>query len=1165
VDYGIYPDKESIPLEKLKHLDAQRRVIRRDLDAAISKERKAGLSHSDAITHYVKEVSFTYLNRLAALRTLEVRKIIPEVLVKKREFGAKSYGHRNWVEVLGELCAGEPDEGLSSFLSAIFDEISEEIKILFDTTNEYSLLFPSHVALSQVIQFLVDGIEEEVWKEDEIIGWIYQYFIEKEKDDIFEKLFKEKKKIAGKDIAVVTQLFTPKWIVEWIVDNSLGVLWQEMKAGKRSKKLVSEIRLLDPACGSGHFMLTAFDYFKRMYEEEGVIPSQEIPLAILKNNLFGIDIDLRAIQLSALSLYVKVKTIDKNLSVRDINLVCADAILLNGEKRKELLRKAYQNKALREVIDNIWSCLQNIHEYGSLLRVEKEIHSIIELKTTSIPQSQRVLVGWDSLETDILKLLREIAKESLVTDDVAGKMFASEAEKGLHLLDYFMQQYDVVVTNPPYMGNRGMNDALKTFLATFYPDSNLDLYSAFIERCLDFATQGGLVGMVTQQTFMFISSYANLRKLILRQCKIRSLIHIGTHAFEEIKGEKVSNSMFIFEKTAFSEASNENIGLFVRVVKDKNKEKSMFEAMKAGEVNKVFYVNQAEFQNIQGYPFIYWMPVSLRRAFATEPPLEKFADIKTGMNTGDNERFVRFWWEVGSSVKKWVPYVKGAGFSSYFADIPNVLDWNEDEIRKVPGSAIRNKGYYFEEGLTFTLVSTGGFSCRYLPSCCIFDMGSPGIFPTKISMFYLLGLLNSRVCRFLLKALNPTINVQVGDICRIPIKQPKSNEASCIETYAKECVEIVRKKVNSSELSKEYKGPFAIGSANELSIADTYRLRAENQELLEVLLDNYKRIIDREVSALYALSRADEELITQELGESPIQFPVLSAHASLLHIFPKELIRNVILSGQDAISEQELIRKVRNLYLNERLSITQISQKLGVHSYSVYLAKLALKTNRQTDLQEFCDEILSYFMASIFGRFELPGISKDSNGIAPRDPLFADDILLGLRHCFEIVFGEKHAFAKEKEIEEILGKKIEDWLVTEFYEGHYRKYRKRPIIWHLKSEKGFFHCFIYYHKLTTQTLHTIIGVYLPKKLDYIHERLRKVSEELTNAQRNFDKQNERNLRTLMATIQEELEDIEQFDRDLKQIIESGYKPDFDLGVYANLKPLEKLLPIKVDK
>ena len=373
------------------------------------------------------------------------------------------------------------------------------------------------------------------------------------------------------------------------------------------------------------------------------------------------------------------------------------------------------------------------------------------------------------------------------------------------------------------------------------------------------------------------------------------------------------------------------------------------------------------------------------------------------------------------------------------------------------------------------------------------------------------------------------------------------------------------RELNSSELNKEYQGPFASGHSNELSIADICRLRLENQEFSEVLFESYKHMIDQQVSALYALSQTDEELITQELGESSMNFPVLSAHASQLDVFPKALISSMVQSGQDTFSEQELIQKVRNLYLNDGLSITEISRKLGVHPYSVYLAKLTLKDSRPIDLSDYCGEILSYFINAIFGRLKLSGQKEDSNGIAPFDPLFSDDILTGLRHCFELVFGENKAFLREKEVEETLGKKIESWLVTDFYRGHYRLYRKRPIIWHIKSEKGFFHCFLYYHKLTSQTLPTIVGVYLPRKLDYIRERLKKASEDLTKSQKTFDKQNERNLRSLMETIQLELEDVEQFDRDLRGIIESGYKPDLDKGVYANLAPLGKIIPFEVER
>ncbi|QNU37131.1 hypothetical protein IC801_15125 [Geobacillus sp. 44B] len=344
---------------------------------------KGGLSEKEALISYIREVTYTYLNRLAALRVMEVRGLIEEVLIQRDEYGNRSYGHRNFFEVAREFCKSQSDEGLSYFISLIFNEISSDIGLLFNTDDEYSIISPSNQALVEVIRLLTTEIDEDSWHQDEIIGWIYQYFNEEEKKEAFRKVNKEKKRFTVIDIPAATQLFTPDWMVEWIVNNSLGKLREEIINGEREYKKLEDIKLLDPACGSGHFLVKAYDLFYQYYVEDGY-PKEKIPFLILRHNLHGIDIDARAIQLTALILYIKVRTSLKNIGINEltenitVNLVCADAVLLNGERLAKMKKQFENNPTVLKMIEIIYDEFTNTRLKGSLIQPEKRLIPLIE-------------------------------------------------------------------------------------------------------------------------------------------------------------------------------------------------------------------------------------------------------------------------------------------------------------------------------------------------------------------------------------------------------------------------------------------------------------------------------------------------------------------------------------------------------------------------------------------------------------------------------------------------------------------------------------------------------------------------------------------------------------------------------------------------------------------
>ena len=821
---GIYPDKEwkdgrSLPhLKTKKQLDNRRRVA-----AFIRREEKIGIDRKTATKEFIKEVSYTWINRLLGLKCMECRGLIEEMITTRPEFGDRSRYHRNFRENHPDL-AVQPDDGLIPCLFSAFKEVTEEIKVLFDPENEYSLVVPRYPFLKKAIQEINDDLDYDTYREDEFLGWVYQYFNSREKDRVFEEVRTKKKKIAGSDIINVTQLYTEKYMVRFLVENSLGAMWMEMYPDShlcerweyfvrdpnnsiREPKPVKEITFLDPACGSGHFLLYAFDLYYDMYLEEGIISEDQVPEFILRHNLHGIDIDLRAIQLSALGLFMKAKSMQPDMKVQHMNLVSADAIMLDSEILEEFLEEFRDDSTAQELIETIWQGLENVRELGSLLKVEEQIDGVIERQKSwgsqkSLDARDWKEKGWEHWKLDLLAKLKGYYEKAAQTFDINKQMFANEACKGVQLLDLLEQRYDVVATNPPYCGKTNIGKNISDFLDEHYPKSKYDLYSAFLERCTNFNIDSGFSSMICQNTFMFTSHFNSFRIFLAENTWIRTFAHLGPGAFVDIGGEVVNSIMIIANKNRNNKQNIEKIGVFIRCIENNNKSECL------QNKNKILYHRRlSHFSIIPGMPFSYWASDNIFSIFKGNRLLEdsenkSFVKIRGGMSTSNNDKFLRLFWEVPYNKidNEFKDFLMGEGGPKWYSSNNTVINWKNDgeDVKKYAKSlygtetrTIKNQQFFFKEGLSYNPISASGIRVRYVAKGAIYSNASNGIFINdQIDKEFIMAFLNSKMANYLLKMINPSLNANPGDVKRIPFKPPNMETEKIVLKIANCCINI---------------------------------------------------------------------------------------------------------------------------------------------------------------------------------------------------------------------------------------------------------------------------------------------------------------------------------------------------------------------------------------
>jgi hypothetical protein len=547
-------------------------VVRREVEGGATKEQ--------AFQAYVRDSAFTFLNRLVGLRCLEERRLLlvdgqPETATKVDP--ARNASSLYW-RVRNELGSTTPPrEVWRETLRRADAAISEQVRVLFDPESEHAALLPLQPTLQRVVDALnAPEVPSETYAQDELLGWVYQYYNAREKDAAYARLAKGKKLEQPEELVAATCLYTERYMVDYLLQNTLGALWLEMHPDSRlperwpyfvraltpdpsptgwergaagGVRALRDITLLDPACGSGHFLVRAFDLLVEMYREEGCEPEDEIPHLIIERNLHGIDIDLRAVQIAALALYLKGCAVaGPGFRPRRLNLVAADALLPGDEPPAEYLASLRGDREAIAVVKAIWQGLQHVREFGSLLHPERVVDEVVKRQREEdrrrYPMFQLDDAHWEQWKRELLQGLQEEFERQAESEDLGQRLFGEEAAKGVSLVEALGRKYDVVVTNPPYAGSKNLNERLKKFVEREYKEGKRDLYAAFIQRCRDFARRGGYVGMVTQQSWLFLRSFAALRKDVLERTTVATLAHLGPRAFEEIGGEVVNIALF---------------------------------------------------------------------------------------------------------------------------------------------------------------------------------------------------------------------------------------------------------------------------------------------------------------------------------------------------------------------------------------------------------------------------------------------------------------------------------------------------------------------------------------------------------------------------------------------------------------------------------------------
>lgn len=1169
------------------------RTTRTRLEKFLNDEEQAGLKRPEAVDKLVKEAAFTHLNRLVAFKMMEARKLIRGIMDRYQESNAfKFYLAENEDSLRlyeqgslpqNEVGEGPRDQAYRHFLLWQCAQLSKEIKVLFDPENLASQLFPRPMALKSLVETLNDPALEDAWREEETVGWIYQYFNEKEKKDVFDRLYKKKQKIQPKDIPAATQLFTPHWIVKFLVQNALGRQWMQMHPDSRlaekldylvplageipaeKMKPVREIEVLDPACGTMHFGLVAFDLLVEMYWEEmeraggpgwpekpSVASAEAIPAAIIANNIFGIDIDLRSVQLSALALYLKAKNLSPKAQITESHLACAELQLPDDAKLEMFLQSCkFTLPVYERIIRKLWSTMgvgSGIGA-GSLLPLERAITQEVERERRShltslqrfedlaeAPQELARTNAWGPEFWDVLGDQIVMAFNSFADEQAAAgadeSYFVGEANKGMRLLDIMRRRYDCVFTNPPYRSTVSLNRELANFLEAKYPDGKGDLYAAFICRCSELLKENGRLGMIAQQSFMFISSYEKMRKSLLNELVVEAMAHTGPHAFDEIKGEKVNTTLFILHNELDAASRSVANGIYFRLVKEPDSEAKMvrFEQALAclradKEDQAIFRYPQADFDAIPGSPWVYWINPGLRRLFMELPKLGAIAPPIHGTATYDNFRFLRFWWEVGTTKlcltnnswsdfedcgREYVPYMKGGSFKRWYGNQEYVLQLlnkglNFIEFLKDKRDTIRGGDFIFQKGVTYSFLTSSKFNARLSPGGFIFDVAGSSLFPNNVTLF--LAILNSSFVAYALKLINPTVNFQVGDLARLPIPTESNKQ---LENLVDRAISFAMRNSSEDETTFDFIAPPWTVTLDD-TLAEIF--------LRDDALADVEKAIDEEVYRLYGISDQDRKTIESELAEPPAE-------------------------GEETKEEEQ------DYIDDEELAHRWISYAVGI-----------VMGRFQLDVGDLGQGRFSQRVAA-----ELRSLT-DSDGVATLDEGHQDDLAARVFKALEIALGESGA-------SEVVATTLGDgnpedllrrYLERDFWKRHLQQYRKRPVYWLLQSPAKSFSVYVFHERATRDTLPLIMGTrYVSGKINQLKNRMDEVQTNMKSAEGRTRKKLEKDLEDLET----KLLDLEAFEAAIRRVLEQkdergetvGWAPEIDDGIILNLAPLRELMP-----
>lgn len=1045
--------------------------------AELNKETAKQGSYTAAYQTVVDKVAYTWFNRLIAVRYMEVNDLLPsrtrvlssadgraEPQIVTSPFDAVlDYTPAEQQQIVALKNDNKLDEAFRLLFLKQCAALGDCLPRLFEQVDDYMplLLALSFTDKDGVVCHLVNDIPESDWQDAvQIVGWLYQYYNTEPKEQVFANL-KKNIKISAENIPAATQLFTPDWIVRYMVENSLGRLWseghpdfdkskwkyyldeapQEPQVAQQLAELrkgyaaltPEDIRCIDPCMGSGHILAYLFDVLMQIYRSAGYT-DRDAAASIVEHNLYGLDIDDRAAQMAYFVVMMKGCHYDSRFLRRHLT-PHVYAIQESGELTADARgRLGKQESTARALLDGF----KNAKEYGSIL------------------QPKVTLAELDALQEQLREVDGASDMGSFTDQFVAGQLLRVLCPL-VEQARMLVQKYDVVVTNPPYMGGSGMNARLSDYVKKHYPDSKSDLFAVFIERCAQMDKRGGYQAMITQHAWMFLSSFEKLRAK-LQLIDTVNMAHLGARGFDEIGGEVVQTTSFVLR----SSHTKGYKGTYCRLI-DGDSEKAKAEMFVSGENRYV--AEQDNFSKIPGSPVAYWVSQNFIDAFANGNLLGDMSSISEGIKTGNNDLFLRLWYEVDkntfsfakhNSGYKWYPHHKGGDFRKWYGNRDWVINWGEDgrEIKSMPNSGFQGKQMYFNTFAGWSKISSKGNPLRLYSESFLFDSGAPAI--SNDELFMTMGLLNSKVGAKYLSMLSPTLNLQVGDVKKIPlIVKEKEVTADNVE----DCVALSKSDWDSFETSWDFaehpivKWSRQLRDATSIGATMAYYYHGERPE------------VSCPVELCYMLWQ----------GECNDRFAKLKAN------------------------EEELNRIFIDIYgLQDELTPEVEDKDVTV---------------RRADLARDIRSLISYAVGCIFGRYSLdqPGLAyaggdwnpdqyhtflPDADNVIPiTDEEYFPDDLTGLFVAWvKKVFGAGSLEDNLAFIAKALGVKgispravIRNYFLNGFYADHVKIYQKRPIYWLYDSGKqNGFKALIYMHRYNADTSGLVRADYL-YKMEQVYE------------------------------------------------------------------------------
>lgn len=1120
---------------------------------------------SKIVAHGIKEVceeaAYTWFNRMIAIRIMQKNHFIepvmeyvndesrvPVIVAQARAGRITIPLKASVAESLNRLLADPTriDEQFKLLIEA-FCESNPVIFNCFGGIEKFvSILLPDNILSKGGFVDLLNStsyLTDEDYTKSELIGWLYQFYISEKKDEVFAS----KAKVAKEDIPAATQIFTPNWIVKYMVQNTIGRIYLDnnpdsplgdtmeylVKNDERTSdddilKIddITDYKMIDPACGSGHILNEGFDLLYDMYMDEFYSPKNAIE-NIFRKNLIGIDIDTRAKQLATFALLMKAAQRDRSF----LDARVMPRILDMPEPFESLSHEGTLESYLPHYFLGADSeTIKETADAFELLRQSKNLGSIMKFGIS------------DTTRYKIEARTAEWKNSDFVPDAI--KVVLPSMDLILALTD----KYTAVVANPPYMGGGNMNKELSKYVESNYKDGKADLFSVFMLLSERLLAEKGKYGMINMQSWMFLSSFKELRRHVIKSLHIDNMLHLGPRTFDELSGEVVQNTTFVISK--YSPIINDK-GTYYRLVRGKNcdeKNQLFISHINSNDDDsRIYYPNveQKNFEKIPGSPIGYWVSNHIFNIFENSTPISNYSTARSGFSTGNNDLFIRTWNEVSfksiglglhnneefiTSGLKYVPFTSGGSYRKWYGNQNNVVNWTRPESMHRPRTTYMY--LYYKPAITWNAITSGLLSCRAYNNGFLFEHAAASLFVAdSYDSHYFLAYINTTVFRYLLGVLNPTLNNGAEVVSSVPIVFSKAN----ISSYVEDNILISKQDWDAHETSWDFQRNELLSIDSDTYIDNiNYKIEKHFEETgehicidpaapqldsLEWRMEQYKTKWERNFMQLH---KNEEELNRQFIDIYGLQ---------------DELTPDVPFNEITILQQGEISIKNNAIVWNDDVIIKQlISYAVGCWMGRYRLDKPGLNIAYYPDDKEIC----SY-------KYNGKSFTIDDDGIIPlmggQNPFEDDNAIQKMVNFVHIVFGDERLTENLNFIEHSLGKSIEDYLIKDFWKDHKKMYQNRPIYWLFSSKKGAFQVLVYMHRMNPYTAEKVRTKYLLPYIEYLQTRIQQDNErgaDLTTIER-------KNLTKMEAAL---VECQEYHDR-LHSIADKQINFDLDDGVVVN--------------